>query len=56
VGLDRLSVEHFGVEPGVSILIESGQRSRRASVEGVMHTYDVLSPGWGGTATFFATP
>ena len=56
VGLDRLSVEHFGVEPGTCILIESGGRERRASVEGVIHAYDVLSPGWGGTATFYATP
>ncbi len=56
VGLDRLSVEHFGIEPGTSILIESGQRERRASVAGVMYAYDVLSPGWGGTATFYATP
>jgi len=56
VGLDRLSVEHFDVEPGASILIESGQRERRASVEGVMYAYDVLSPGWGGAATFYAAP
>jgi len=56
VGLDRLSVEHFGIEPGASILIESGQRERRTSVQGVMYAYDVLSPGWGGTATFYATP
>jgi putative ABC transport system permease protein len=56
VALDRLSVEHFGVEIGTIILVEAGQRERLASVEGVMHAHDVLSPGWGGTATFYATP
>jgi putative ABC transport system permease protein len=55
VALDRLSVEHFGVKTGAIIRVEAGQHERLASVEGVMHAHDVLSPGWGGTATFYAT-
>ncbi len=56
LGLDRLSMEHFDVAPGTVVLVESGERWRRASVEGGVHAYDVLSPAWGGTATFYATP
>jgi putative ABC transport system permease protein len=56
LALDRLSAEHFGVSPGAVIVVKSGERQLRASVEGVVHAHDVLSPGWGGTATFYAAP
>ena len=56
VAIDRLSAEHFALPPGVTVLIESGRRESRVSVQGVVHAYDVLSPGWGGTPTFYAAP
>lgn len=56
VGLDRLSIEHFCMELGTPIYVEAGQRERQVSVTSVVYAYDVLSPAWGGTATFYATP
>ena len=56
LGLDRLSMEHFAVAPGRVIQVKAGSRHRRASVEGAVHAYDVLSPAWGGTATFYGAP
>jgi len=55
VGIDRLSAMHFGADLGTTVLIESGQRGRRAALGGVVYDYDVLSPAWGGVATFYTT-
>jgi putative ABC transport system permease protein len=54
VAIDRLSADHFGVDLGTVVLVESGQRERPVSIQGVVHAYDVLSPAWGGTVTFYA--
>jgi len=56
LAIDRLSADHFGVDLGTVVLVESGQRERPASIQGVVHAYDVLSPAWGGTVTFYAAP
>jgi putative ABC transport system permease protein len=55
VGIDRLSAMHFGADLGTAVLIESGQRGRRAALGGVVYDYDVLSPAWGGVTTFYTT-
>jgi len=56
LAIDRLSADHFGVELGTALLVESDQRERLISIQGVVHAYDVLSPAWGGTVTFYAAP
>ncbi|GAB4533097.1 MAG: FtsX-like permease family protein [Anaerolineae bacterium] len=56
MGIDRLSSRHLGVGPGAHILVEFGARERPVSLNGVVYAYNVLSPEWGGTVTFYATP
>lgn len=56
VAIDRLSADHFGIEPGTVLLAESDHRERLISIQGVIHAHDVLSPAWGGTVTFYAAP
>lgn len=56
LALDSLSVDHFGAPVGTEIVIDGGERASRASIQGVVYVPDVLSPAWGGSATFYASP
>jgi len=56
LALDSLSVDHFDASLGTEIVIDAEARTSRASIQGVVYAPDVLSPAWGGVATFYASP
>jgi putative ABC transport system permease protein len=57
LAVESTTAQDFGVAPGSTVIVQSGQHERRLEVVGIVRDPDAgLPPSFGGRADFYATP